>query len=421
MTKLLFPTLLALMLPATALAQADFRPGYVLPTSGDTLRGEVDYRGNQRSSRLCRFRPSAGAPTTEYRPEQLRGYGFPSGRHFETRYVRFAGTDSTQLFLQRLVTGNVNLYAVRGDQGQDHYFVAKAGGPLRPLGQAFEEISIDGMRYQQTSRTYQTVLAEVFYDCLPARAALSKVRLSAGDLTKAVQGYNACNTSAIQPLPLMGNNARARIGLTLGAAHSTLGFGGGSFLGDAKFGSQPAPVLGLGFYFPLPLLNEKLGIAADLLYTRETYKQSTLEGKVAGYSGERQARFNDAYLSLPVMLRYHLPQFKPEPFLQLGGSAGYALQLEGEYRYRSQLAPYEFGDWTPVYTTDGQVRGAGLFGRRKLALGLVAGVGLGHLLVAGRPLAVELRAERTNGVTDATLVSSSYTRFSALLTVGLRK
>ncbi|MCC3157267.1 PorT family protein [Hymenobacter sp. 15J16-1T3B] len=407
-------------LHTAGLAQTDFRPGYVLPLTGDTLRGELDYRGSLRSSRLCRFRPAAGAPATEYRPEQLRGYGFAGSKHYEARAVALAaGPDSTRLFLERLVSGKAALYFVRDDQGQDHFYVAKAGGPLRALRQTSGETTVDGLRYQQTNREYQGVLADVFVDCVTVKAGVSKVRLNAGDLTAAVRGYNACNV--VQPLPLLGNNTRTRISVVLGVAQSTLGFATGNLLSEQDFRSQPAPVLGLGFYFPLANLSEKLGLAVDLLYTREKYQERTFRSKQAGYGSEQQAKFNDAYLLLPVQLRYSLPQFKPEPFLQLGGSVGYALQLGGEYRYRAQLPPYDYNAWTPIYTTDGQARSAGLFSRRQLAFGAVASIGLGKLTVAGRPFAVELRAERTNGVTDATLYSSSFTRFSALLHVGLRK
>ena len=59
-------------------AQAIFRAGYVLPLNADTLKGEVDARGDQRNARLARFRP-AGGTVTEYTPGQLRAYGIRGG------------------------------------------------------------------------------------------------------------------------------------------------------------------------------------------------------------------------------------------------------------------------------------------------------------------------------------------------------
>lgn len=229
------------------------------------------------------------------------------------------------------------------------------------------------------------------------------------------------NSSRIQPLPLMGNNTRPRIGLVVGAARPRLRFNDGSVLNQQRFDGQPAPVLGLGCYFPLPQLHENLGLGIDLLYTRENFKTLTFDSRQAGYGPEQQAHFRNAYLMLPVLLRYALTRVKVEPFVQLGVSPGYALELEGEYRYRSQLLPNDYTAWMPVYMNAGSGGRTALLERRRLAVGLVGSIGLGRLLVAGRPCAVELRAERTNGVTDGTVVASSITRFSALLHLGLTR
>jgi hypothetical protein len=44
------------LLPATVFAQTNFKPGYVVTNSGDTLRGQVDYRQWDRNPREIHFK-----------------------------------------------------------------------------------------------------------------------------------------------------------------------------------------------------------------------------------------------------------------------------------------------------------------------------------------------------------------------------
>ena len=37
-------------------AQTDFRPGYIIENSGDTIHGEIDYRGDILMGNVCRFK-----------------------------------------------------------------------------------------------------------------------------------------------------------------------------------------------------------------------------------------------------------------------------------------------------------------------------------------------------------------------------
>ena len=63
------------------MAQQDFRPGYIVTSASDTLRGEVDYRGDIALSELCRYRNGSEQPR-EFEPEDIRAYGFADGRSF---------------------------------------------------------------------------------------------------------------------------------------------------------------------------------------------------------------------------------------------------------------------------------------------------------------------------------------------------
>lgn len=89
---------LALSVSLKAAAQTNFRPGYVVLPAGDTLRGEVDARGPQRSARQIRFRPTPDGPVQRYLPAGLRGYGLRKGPTYQIETILLADSLQQQSF-----------------------------------------------------------------------------------------------------------------------------------------------------------------------------------------------------------------------------------------------------------------------------------------------------------------------------------
>ena len=85
----MFKRLGALLLPllavsGEALAQTDFRPGYIIQLAGDTVRGEIDNRSAVRNATECRFRQGT---VRELAPAELLGYGLTGTKVYRTRTV----------------------------------------------------------------------------------------------------------------------------------------------------------------------------------------------------------------------------------------------------------------------------------------------------------------------------------------------
>jgi len=101
-------------------AQTDFRPGYVIELSGDTLFGEVDYRGDLMMGDSCRIRISKEDIRTYY-PGQIAGYRFTDGKYYVSRQV-----EGRYAFLEYLINGRINIFYVRENDG-DRYYIEKEG------------------------------------------------------------------------------------------------------------------------------------------------------------------------------------------------------------------------------------------------------------------------------------------------------
>ncbi|WP_016775860.1 hypothetical protein [Anaerophaga thermohalophila] len=99
-------------------AQTDFRPGYIIKNTGDTLNGDIDYRGDLLMSRLCKFRDKENI-IKDYSPNDIIAFRFIDGKYYVSREI-----NDRRVFLEYLIKGKVNIYYMRDENG-DHYYLDK--------------------------------------------------------------------------------------------------------------------------------------------------------------------------------------------------------------------------------------------------------------------------------------------------------
>lgn len=111
--------LFVLLFPISLLqAQTDFRPGYIIIITGDTLYGDIDYRGDLLMSQLCKFKDK-GSIIKDYLPNDIAAFRFVDSKYYVSRDV-----NGRRVFLEYLIKGKVNIYYLR-DKNGDHYYLEK--------------------------------------------------------------------------------------------------------------------------------------------------------------------------------------------------------------------------------------------------------------------------------------------------------
>jgi len=118
-------------------AQTDFRPGYVVKVNGDTLIGEIDYRGDILMGEVCRFKPNNTVRAVIYSPDDINEFKFNESKYYISKEVK-----GQKVFLEFLIKGRVNIYSLK-DQRGNHFFIEKTGLGLSEL--LYEE----GIRYKE--------------------------------------------------------------------------------------------------------------------------------------------------------------------------------------------------------------------------------------------------------------------------------
>ena len=405
--------LLGLLPAAPIWAQTNFRPGYVLPLTGDTLRGEVDASDGRASAERCRFRPSAQADPVPYLPAMLRGYGLPAeGKHYRALAVPTApGAAPQPYFLEVLADGPAALYFLRDAQQHEFYYVASPQLPLARLDHALVRVVRDGRVYAEERNDFRATLAAALAGCPAAQSPLPRLPFQETALRRVVSLYNACQGQTAPPAPAA--LSRVAVGLLIGAVQHTLFYSAFPLPYDATVLIRHSGfAVGPELRFTSPRLSSKLSIGLALLYEPEKYEYDESDGSFTAPSGTRaHVAFDLAYLRVPLMARYTYPRGKLTPLAEAGFTVAYAIKT-GNSLALSDPNGQNFGPPQLLIIGDSF---------RTIQLGAGIGLGLSTRLASGRALALLGRAEFTNGFLNSIEAGSTVLRLYGLLSYDLTK
>ena len=406
--------LISALFTRPAQAQTNFRPGYVLPLAGDTLRGEVDLRDSRANSQRCRFRASPDAAVTTYSPAELRGYGLPAAaKRYRTLSVA-ASRAAQPYFLEVLVDGPASLYFLRDAQQHEFYYVASPKLPLTLLEHSFVQVVRDGHVYNEERSPFRNTLAIALAGCAPAQATLPRLLFQETSLRKVVQQYNACQGYQAHQEQPTDAGGKAVFGVMAGGGSYTLSYSGFPYRDATVTDHSTGVVVGPTLRFSSGRLSQKLALVMALLYGAEKYEIDAPSQFTGAPSGSRtRSRFDLAYLRLPVMFRYTYPRGKVAPVAELGFTLAYALKTTNTVEQTN--AYYANGVYSPPETFfDGP-------NFRSIQLGAGVGLGLSTRTAAGHAVALLFRAEQSNGFSGRNGIGTSVLRFYGLLHYDLTK
>ncbi len=191
------------------IAQVGFRPGYVVRSPGDTLRGEIEFDSYAFNAVHCRFRLARGGAVEEFHPARGRSY-VVDGRRYETHLVGpIIGRDGVPLtndpprpvFLEVLAGGPVTVYYLEEPDGHERFLLSDAAEPLPDLV-LIRRTTVDaaGRTMLLEERPYQRKLALAFAPCPVVAATADRIQLTRRSLAAAVARFNACLSPLAVPV-----------------------------------------------------------------------------------------------------------------------------------------------------------------------------------------------------------------------------
>lgn len=189
-----------------------FRPGWVLLTQGDTLRGELEDNAWEEAPEQVRFRAAAGAAISTYAVPDIKAFRLREGRYFryetlpldreaqkELHYLTYTLKRNPQpeaFLAEVLVDGPASLLRTAVADVQ-HYYVRREGRPVLELAERYYIREKEGRQKIVDGNNYQGELLTYFGDCPAAVQAIGRFDVPA--LVAVVQAYN--RQCAVPPQP----------------------------------------------------------------------------------------------------------------------------------------------------------------------------------------------------------------------------
>ncbi|MFT6857294.1 MAG: hypothetical protein ACJA0X_003282 [Cyclobacteriaceae bacterium] len=250
-------------------SQTDYREGFIVLNSGDTITGLIEYKGVRASARVCRFRETITGESKNYRPEDLSAYRVTDGKYYVTKNL--PETNET-IFLEYLVNGVLDVFFYYDDG--DNYLIETEEGELMTLEDEAKEIYDNGRFYASSSKGYIGTLKIIFSKDFEFANKIDNINLDHKSLIKVSKEYHyrVCdeNQACIIYEKEVAKIERS-FGILLGKSFLAFRSQGAYNEGNlpiASFDINTTPSLGVYFKANMPFLNEKLGYTIESSYFR---------------------------------------------------------------------------------------------------------------------------------------------------------
>lgn len=321
--------IISLLVSHLALSQTDYRPGYIITLSKDTVEGFILYTTSEVKFTTCSFRKTLSDEVTIFTPTQINGYRLKNDSYFSVRSVKI-DTEINQLyFAEILVLGKATLFRIF-----DKFYLEDSQLKVYPLEQTITEIIEEDKRYKKNDYKYVGILNWQFADCPKAQRQVKGVGLKERDLTILFEQYNSCfdqkQTSFKGEKPW----SQTYIGLSGGAMITQIlnidDFPLSRSMNADQFKKDKGLFIGLSYSFSSPRISERFSLNIDLFYQKASHESivSTSETYDVVFFGYTSLR-------LPLSVSYHFVNSRNnlKPFVEGGISLAFYLTNESYWQH----------------------------------------------------------------------------------------
>lgn len=309
-------------------AQSDFRSGYIITNSNDTIKGFINFHGEVLNSNICKFVKSLGDNPTIYKPGDIFGYRFADGKYYVTYTIKING-DSKTVFLEFLLNGIVDLYCYKDING-DHFYIDDKNNNLVELTNddlistkwEYTRTGTSKSQFVTKSNKYIGVLNYLFSDQSSLQNKIKEVKLNRPSLITIARDYHnlSCkgNDCIVYEMPVA--KVKYRFSPIISFSNSKLSL---SQVGSKIENSRNVSA-GLLISMWFRGLNEKYSIDYEFDFSMRHYKSTSKTLSSTGVT-----KIYDDYnidqnsLNNTLSVKYMFPERIIRPMLYLGISTGY--------------------------------------------------------------------------------------------------
>lgn len=319
MNKVYFIALFMIVSIHDISSQSQYRKGYVVKNSGDTITGFIGYREGDRNYKVCDYRKTKDQKSVEFLPNEILSYGIDDDAQFITNEILLNDTKE-KVFFEVLVKGKISLYKYFY-----RFFVTKNDNEFHELENKKTEVSVDGKNYVKKSKRYVGTLSYMMTDCNGVRNDIEKALVRERELTELVEKYNDCTNQTSVSFKSKRPWFEFHFGGTLGFNASRLELQSG-YLPESEFDPAYSIMPGINFDFLSPRINERMSFHTGLFYLATNYTSYSEIIYYENFVNRNDLTIDSKQLKLPIGIRYTFPVKKYTPYLNIGIS--YTFNLE---------------------------------------------------------------------------------------------
>lgn len=347
--------LLFLIFVLNSYAQSNFKPGYYVTFSNDTIWGLIDNKGEKSNSKSCIFKENDISETKRFGPSEIKSYRFIDNKYYISKKIKISGVEKT-VFLEYLLNGIVNLYFYR-DLNNYLYFIESEDGRFHELTNKPTNEEDATSTYSQKSNKYIGVLKALLSDCNQIQNDLNNVSLghsSLIDITKEYHDY-MCDDEDCIIYVKVATKLKLRIAPIIGGGTAKLQFDKGEF-SNYEFENNTFPLIGVLLNFSFPKWNKKLSLNVELDFYKTVNK--------GAYINEQSFKIDyyNSSISITsfqpsVALKYTFQKGKIKPTIAAGIYSNFFISKDETVTKRSVQ-----GDIEGIYELQGSPLASDIFG-----------------------------------------------------------
>jgi hypothetical protein len=281
--------------------QGDFREGYIITTSSDSIAGWVDYRSQNANEKRCYFRETSKSSSRPYSPSELKAYGFVNDKRYESKMLGGEGP----VFAECVVKGALSLYKY------DNSFFIQADSLIRLERNPPQVVKTQRGSYVREDKRYIGLLNLLVGDC---HLTANNISYSEKSISRLIEQYNRCKTGSSTTVKQDKPWAQVHFQFYSGADISKLKI---ENLGDKAFKNSISPLYSVGIEIVSPRVTDKLRFSAELVYMKKIY-QGYQEYSYSIYLFHNDYLIHTSFVKIPIGFRYNFLREDHTPYIKGG-------------------------------------------------------------------------------------------------------
>ena len=301
----IFPVVLAFLLSCReSYGQINYRPGYIISASNDTVFGKIPARSNSSNYKSCMFKSDGSI--TEYMPDEIKGFGYKERKYFISGIL-------PDTFVEFLVSGPLRLFYYNS------FYVQKEDSSVVELSKKEIKVSRNGNNYVVQDNRWRGILGQMVSDIPRIRKEVDYIALDRESLIKFVKDYNSEKGSDYFVFGESTQKFKVSYGILPALGISSLTVRSGRYY-VGRSGLSPDFSVGFRISVPLPRLSHRLQILGEAKYMQSNYTCSLLNDKEPPGETYYDTSTGIKMSSILGGLKYTLVKSKLPVYLSAGAS-----------------------------------------------------------------------------------------------------